>query len=171
MNIIKGNILESSEDYILHQCNCLTVKSHGLSKTIEEKYPEGVVYNKRRPLGRRNLAIEEDRAQPGTFLICGSKEQQIISIFGQWRSGKIGTSYFHSYPESNPPESKKQRILWFEEGLNKIGEHFFILKKKLSIAIPYNIGCGLAGGNWDNYLNAITEFQKTYREWVKVTLN
>lgn len=33
-----------------------------------------------------------------------------------------------------------------------------------SVAFPYMIGCGLAGGNWETYLGMITDFQKTYAD-------
>jgi hypothetical protein len=37
---LKGNLVEKKNvDAIVHQCNCLTVKSHGLSKQIARKFP------------------------------------------------------------------------------------------------------------------------------------
>lgn len=151
---------------ILHQCNCLTVRAHGLSEPIEKKYPEAAIYSKRRPMGRRNLAIPEDRSSPGTFIISDS----VISLFGQWRPGKIGSPYFSSYPESNPIETTEQRLLWFREGLKKIGMHFSTLNQKITIAVPHGIGCGLAGGCWKDYLESLTDFQEEYREWITITL-
>ena len=37
-----------------------------------------------------------------------------------------------------------------------------------SIAFPWMIGCGLAGGNWDNYQSRIEEFSKSINAKVLV---
>jgi hypothetical protein len=57
---------------IVQQCNCLTVKTHGLSQSIAERYPWANLYATRRPLGHRNLAIKADRGRPGTIRILSN---------------------------------------------------------------------------------------------------
>ena len=56
-------------DAIVHQCNCLAVKAHGLSAQIDRKYPWVDAYRYRRRQGFRNLAIPADRKEPGTIQI------------------------------------------------------------------------------------------------------
>ena len=51
----------------MQQCNCLTITSHGLSKTLAESFPHGDTYEGRRAIGRRNCAIQEDRVEPGSI--------------------------------------------------------------------------------------------------------
>ena len=70
MEIRKGDLTEWTEaDAIVHQCNCLAVRSHGLSPRIADKYWWADVYHLRRPERRRNLAVPEDRAKPGYIQI------------------------------------------------------------------------------------------------------
>ena len=40
INIVKGNILNATEDIICQQVNCKGVMGAGLAKQIKEKYPE-----------------------------------------------------------------------------------------------------------------------------------
>ena len=110
----QGDILDHV--YIVHQCNCLTVHPHGLSSTIAKHRRESDVYQRRRAVGNRNLAIPEDRGVPGTIKVYDT----VICLLAQWRPGRIGSRYFHRYPESNPPETKQQRELWFEECLGNL---------------------------------------------------
>jgi hypothetical protein len=37
-----------------------------------------------------------------------------------------------------------------------------------TLALPFNIGCGLAGGKWDDYYNAINTFAN--KEKIHITL-
>lgn len=170
MKLIQGDLLEATEDFILQQCNCLTVKPHGLSETLGKKFPHARVYHHRRAIYGKNIAIDSDRAIPGTSVIC-TGTPGIICLYGQWRSGKIGSNYFDLYPESSPPESELQRLLWFISGLTQIGEYFLqVSKQKVSIAVPYKIGCGLAGGNWEKYSKILEQFEEKYSSVLTLTI-
>ena len=52
-------------------------------------------------------------------------------------------------------DTYEQRKKWFSVCLQKIGKAKGIEK---SIAFPYKIGCGLAGGDWTDYLRMIKKF-------------
>ena len=54
---------------IVHQVNCLTVKSHGISAIIAKKYPWTDVNSKRTSIKSRNLATVETRGKPGNVKI------------------------------------------------------------------------------------------------------
>lgn len=164
MNIIQDNILNTDCEYIIQQCNCLTVRSHGLSKTLEDHFPHAKLYEKRRAIGNRNLAVPEDRSTPGSGIILEGNPK-IVCLFGQWRPGKVNTSYFHSYPEYSIPETEEQRKIWFKQALFGFGNQLRDNQaNKVKIAVPYNIGCGLAGGDWDDYSRMILEFQQEYEK-------
>lgn len=47
MNIITGSILDSKEQYICHQINCVTTKAAFLAKDIFLKFPHADVYSLR----------------------------------------------------------------------------------------------------------------------------
>ena len=57
------------------------------------------------------------------------------------------------YDSCGKPDTLEDRYDYFIECLQKITE-----LNITSIAIPYKIGCGLAGGNWEEYYNALNEW-------------
>lgn len=154
MIIKKGDILKSTENTILQQCNCLTVSAHGLSQTLANKWKWSDAYSTRRKVGRRNLAIEADRPDPGTIkkLSSPDKSKSVVCFFAQWAPGK--SHAFTSYPNWHI-DTNDNREKWFQDCLDALSE----LKLK-EIAIPWGIGCGLAGGNWKTYLKMIEVFEE-----------
>ena len=142
VKVVVGNLLESDHSYIAHQCNCNTVKSHGLASSIATKFPWADVYSQRKGIGKRNVAITP--STPGTIEIISKDSQNIICLFAQWTPGKCG-SFQRFYPDTYQ-DSSVNRQLWFKMCLDEID------KLGLDeIAMPYLIGCGLAGGNWKKY--------------------
>ena len=102
---------------IVQQCNCLTVKPHGLSESIAERYPWAKLYATRRPLGHRNLAIEADRGRPGTLRILSNAiDPDVICFLAQWDYGR-GTRRIPIYADT--PE---QREMWFSRMFTGIGK-------------------------------------------------
>lgn len=138
IEIIEGDILEAKEKYIVHQCNCVSNKSAGLAKFIFEKFPYSDVYTNR---------TEPD--VPGTIKISGDgiKNRFIINMFGQYYPGKPKSS-------SNIKDDYNARSDYF---LNCLKQMKYIQDIE-SIAFPYYIGCGLAGGKWKNYNSMIHQF-------------
>lgn len=66
-----GDLLTHPCDLIVHQCNCLTVRNHGLAAVIAEAMPEADIYARRAPVrAGRNLARPEDRGVPARNLVC-----------------------------------------------------------------------------------------------------
>lgn len=139
--IIKGNLLEASEQYIVHQCNCVTWNAAGIARSIFDKYPYADVYS------IREATAYQDK--PGTILIRGNGENEryIIALMGQVYPGKPIDNY-------KDIDSAELRQEYFKNGLQKIAE----LPELKSIALPVQIGCGLAGGNWNEYLDIINKF-------------
>ena len=39
IKVINGNLLEAQEQYIIHQCNCVSVNAKTLAKQLFDKYP------------------------------------------------------------------------------------------------------------------------------------
>lgn len=72
--------------------------------------------------------------------------------------GKIINMYSQIYPgKSKYEDSKEARLIAFEKCLNLILD----IPDLQSIVMPYNIGCGLACGDWFEYLYLINNFAKT----------
>lgn len=125
MNIKNGDILESGADVICHQVNCIGVMGAGLAKQIADKYPD--VYKTYKEL----VALSADpREMLGTIQLCPATESQTIAnLFAQIKPSRKGVQTDY-------------------EALKKC---FEIVKGQCAgkkVAIPYKIGCGLAGGDW-----------------------
>lgn len=132
--MIDGNIFDCKEDIIVHQVNCQGVMGSGLAKQIKEKYPE--VFN-----GYYHYCkTQELKDIFGTALICEASDgKYVANLFGQDKYGQgLQTDYD-----------------MFKKALQEI--HDFAKEQNLSVALPYKIGCGLAGGDWNTVFDIITE--------------
>jgi len=72
MEMIKGDILDAKEDYILHQVNCVSTAAKGLAASIFTRFPECNIYTLR------------SRGVPGTITITN----RIIHLHGQYYPGR-----------------------------------------------------------------------------------
>eukprot|EP00055_Hartaetosiga_balthica_P009967 m.41038 g.41038 ORF g.41038 m.41038 type:complete len:427 (+) comp6973_c0_seq1:66-1346(+) len=140
----QGDLLEAEEDFIVHQCNCVSTYAKGLAKVLFKKYPQADIYKSRK-----------GHTVPGTISITGTKvgAPNIINMFAQFSPGQPKS------PESSK-DSKTCRLQWFDACLKEIEAHG---KKSSvgnikSIAFPFQIGCGLAGGDWNKYKKLLDGF-------------
>ena len=135
-----GNILEANEQYIAHQCNCsmINLMGSGLYATIANKWPEAHVYGMR-----------ESPSIPGTIDLVETRdgEHVVISIYGQYRPGTGNMTETYDSPA--------MRLNWFCMALRAIDA---MSPPGEPIAMPYRIGCGLAGGNWPMYQDCLMRF-------------
>ena len=155
LTIVEGNLLNATEQVIVQQINCLCVKPHGLSQTIANRYPYANFYAKRRRVGTRNLAVVEDRPIPGSICVSHSPTNGpiVIGLCSQYDYGRPGKSYRTKIQDDNFQLREK----WFCQSLNLLST-WLIENNIKGVAFPYMIGCGLGGGNWNNYLNTLTLF-------------
>lgn len=138
IEIITGNIFDSNEQYICHQANCISKKAAYLAKDLFDKYPYADIY-----VGRS----EADK--PGNIVIKGNGEDKryVIALLAQYYPGKP------KFPESNL-DGIKIREKYFYQCLLRIAK----IENLKSIAFPWRVGCGVAGGNWENYLGTLSNF-------------
>lgn len=126
MNIVNGNILNCAENIIVHQTNCLGVMGAGLALQIAERYPD--VYKAYYFYCKQNLGNNI----LGTSLICETDDgKYVANVFGQLSFGS--DRCFTDYDA-------------LEHGLKEVAE--FAAERGYTIAVPYGLGCGLAGGDW-----------------------
>lgn len=174
--VVQGSLLDFDGDYIVQQCNCLTVHAHGLSQSIADRFPHGNFYGRRRGIGRRNLAMPEDRGVPGSMILLEPMTPEdgpgIACLLGQWRPGALTSRVSWAYPDYEVPETRERRLLWFQQALASLGQHLreSISTRRYRLAFPYRIGCGLAGGHWPDYEAAIRAFEKQYRDALTVII-
>ena len=145
ISAVDGDLLDSTEQYICQQCNCLTTRTFGLSAAIAKKYPYANIYR-----GRKQPDI------PGTIKIVGNGHDQryIICMLAQYNKSKPNPLGKH--------DSFVDRQRWFRACLDRIG----LLDRKdhalQSIAFPFEIGCGLAGGDWEAYRAMLFQFARQH---------
>jgi O-acetyl-ADP-ribose deacetylase (regulator of RNase III) len=144
IEIISGDLFNSTEKYIVHCCNCITKRSAHLAKTVFEHYPYADIYS-----GRTTPDT------PGSIIIKGNGLDQrfIIAILGQYYPGKP------KFPDS-ALDGRKIREKYFHKALIEISK----IPNLESIAFPDHIACGAAGGNWEYYLGTISNFARHVEE-------
>lgn len=142
IKIVNGNILNASEDIICHQVNCQGVMGSGLAKQIRSKYPE--VFDQYKEYCKY---IQYPKQLLGKALPVKCWDGKIVfNLFGQLYYGKDGKQYT-DYDALRECFKNIKRSVLFETG---------DLYHK-TIAIPFQIGCGLAGGSWNIVYNIIED--------------
>lgn len=128
----KGNLLSAKEKVIAHQVNCFGAAA-GLAADIFRKWPTaGQDY--------RQLTIRcQAKALLGMAQFTGEQKDKdrhiICNLFGQYEPG----------PAYNPKK--------LEQALEQLGNTARIMN--WSVALPFKISCGIAGGDWDEVLQII----------------
>lgn len=138
--MIEGNILECSENIIVHQTNCMGVMGSGLAKQVKAKYPE--VFNAYYHFCKTNVV--EDIL--GSALICEANDGKIIAnVFGQ---NNYGTDKQYTDYDA------------LRHGLEEVKS--FAEERNLTVALPYKLGCGKGGGDWEVVSKIIEEVFNSY---------
>ena len=146
--LIRGDLLDSDATYIVHQCNCMsTGQAAGIAKVIFERFPWADCYGRR--VGLRPPVIGQ---MPGDIQVCGGRgdERFVVNLFGQFYPG--GPSL--QLREIDHPSCRRG---WFNVGVSNIQQMFadkYYIEEPLdgvSVAFPWQIGCGIAGGDWEGY--------------------
>jgi O-acetyl-ADP-ribose deacetylase (regulator of RNase III) len=139
LKTITGDLLDATEKYIAHQTNCVSRgMAAGIARDIFDKYPYSNIY-----------ANRTKNETPGTIDIRGNGDDQrfVINMNAQHYPGSS------RYSESAIDDLEYRRK-YFHQCLLKISK----IDNLESIAFPFKIGCGIAGGNWDHYLKMLETF-------------
>jgi O-acetyl-ADP-ribose deacetylase (regulator of RNase III) len=138
IQVITGDLMFATEKYIAHQANCVsTGEAGGIARVIFDKFPYADCYSSR---------LEKD--VPGTIDIRGGEiARRVINMFSQYYPGSP------RYPDSNL-DGTLAREKYFHQCLLKVAK----IPDLESIAFPWRIGCGIAGGVWAHYLGTLTNF-------------
>lgn len=149
---IEGDILDFPDrcNVILQMCNCQQVMGSGLALSIKIRYPEAYEADKEAAKHGENRLGEFSRCK----IISGvNKDKIILNLYGQFHYGREGR--FINY------ESFYRGLELIREFLeDRIGGSC----KTYRLGIPYNIGCGAAGGSWivvEAMIKTIFENSKT----------
>lgn len=136
ITIKKGDVLRSRAIYICHQVNCMGVMGAGIAKQIKAVYPEVYEEYKR--------VCNEHRRNPAELLgqnlgVHVRDGRMIINLFGQ-----LDYSRFRSCTDLSALRTACSPVAGY-------------IPPDVEIAMPYRIGCGLAGGDWGAVLDMLAE--------------
>lgn len=139
---VTGSLLEASEDYIAHQCNCISISAAGIAASIFKCHPVANDYR------RRHDAESHKRKCPGidqlgtirVHAVEDASYRGVINMMAQHYPGASQKNY-------RGKDLPKDRLCAFESCLDAIAG----IDGITSVAFPHRIGCGLAGGRWSTY--------------------
>ena len=134
IKIINSNLLDVTEGIICHQVNCKRVMGSGLAKQIRAKYPS--VYG-------HYLASEMKLGQ--SVIVNVAPNLFVANLFGQDTYGRTGVHT--KYKALSDALSSTMRIA---------------KANNVTVHLPYNLGCGLAGGDWSIVEHIIKSLSNEY---------
>ena len=129
-----GNVLDAQTDIIAHQVNCQGVMGAGLAKQVRNKYPQAYREYQEECMFEHTINLL-GKCQ----LIKVDDSKWIANLFGQDDYGrdKRYTNYEAIYTALSD-----LAVQMLDNGME-------------SVAIPYKMSCGLAGGDWNIILAMI----------------
>ncbi|GMK41280.1 hypothetical protein PCCS19_43360 [Paenibacillus sp. CCS19] len=127
VTIVNGDLLNATEDIIGHQVNCQGVMGSGVARALRDRYVN--LY----PSYKRFCNQYESHELLGKCQLVQTGSKFTANLFGQLNYGRQNVLYTNY-------EALKQSLTVLKEEAKKSGH---------SIALPYNIGCGLANGDWN----------------------
>lgn len=135
IKFVKGDLLNSDANILLHQVNCKGAMGAGIAKQIKEKFPE--VY-----VDYMNAYKNNELVLGHIIATATANNKIVISLCGQDTYGRTGVHTV--YPA-------------LRKCLKSTKELLIEVKDNAKIGIPMGMGAGLAGGNWDKILSIIEE--------------
>ena len=141
----KGNLLEEEGLFaICHQTNCQSKMKAGLAKSIVEYYPNVAEVDRncklspKERLGKFSFSLEKYKNRTPLM---------IFNLYGQFYYGtdSVKTNY----------HELENAFIAMTSYINYYIKYYIssgiveLIPNEIKIGIPYKIGCGLAGGDWN----------------------
>lgn len=124
-----GDLLKTNAKLICHQVNCKGVMGAGVAKAIKERHPDAFYEYKE----YCSVNSYDSKRLLGDVLLANSNGKIIASMFAQDGYGFSGTHTSYDM---------------FKTCV--VGIYEYAIKNGIDrIAMPFRIGCGLAGGDWE----------------------
>ena len=131
MQHLKGNILDVEYGIICQQVNCKLVMGAGLAKQIRDKWPR--VYTEYKLMMSTNHYSRLGKCQIVEVI---TRKLYVANLFGQYAYG----GFTKKHTNYNALTQAIQKL----DSWHKSNCH-----NSFPIWIPYKLGCGLAGGDWE----------------------
>lgn len=151
IKIIECDIFDSDAAVLAHQVNCRGAYGAGLAKQMRDRFPSSAeayvsvckTYRNcpERLLGYcQAIGVVDERLKPFRQLFLGNPCNRIIvNCFAQLNYGR---------GKKQTDLKAFRECMDFLSNLRNTDENGNTVA--LTVAIPYKMGCGLAGGDWDN---------------------
>ncbi len=134
--IVEGDLLQSDCNVICHQANCFNVMGSGIAKSISDRWPS-VYYADRNYYPKSPM----DKLGKCSSTLVENDKLLIYNLYGQY-------SYGTSKQQTNYEALEKSFRMMLDE-LKQLGV-------SLKIGIPYGLGAGRGGGDW-NVISAMID--------------
>ena len=136
IKIVNGDLLDATESILGHQVNCQGVMGSGIALALRERH---------RGLFPRYKQFCGGGVTPDSLLgrcqLVSCEGKIIANLFGQLSYGR-GRIRYTDYGSLETALTELKEIAKFNN---------------LSVALPFNIGCGLANGDWHIVREIISE--------------
>lgn len=142
IRIVPDSIFNATEECIVHQVNCVGLMGRGVAEQISRKFPQHRLDYAKLTFSypEEERLSEENNPLLGRCIISKTnKKYDIAGVYGQINVGR------------NKVRTIKSAL---RQGLTELAT------KYKSLAIPYVIGCGLAGGNKTEIIAMLDEIKK-----------
>ena len=145
ITIKEGDLFSAPRGIICHQVNCMGVMGRGVAKTFKEKFPQA--FKEYEHLCSVYKCYHDSYRLLGTILVTENVHElrTTCCMFAQlnWRghTNVCNTEY------AAFRECCKRIAAWMDGSYSK----------DYPINVPYKIGCGLAGGDWDIVYSILEE--------------
>ena len=133
MHEIHQDILKVSEGFILHQVNCRGVMGAGLARAIADNWP--VVEERYHSLSKPNPKYPYLLLGRSQTVHVGGK-LYVVNLFGQDGFGRSGVHTNYA--------ALAKALATFRLGAEVTG-----ILTAGPVYIPFKLGCGLGGGDWN----------------------
>ena len=143
INIVEGDLFCARTGAIVHQVNCQGVMGSGVAKKFKEVFPK--TYKYYLEYVKTNNKHGDSSLMLGDLIWTKENNFFAVCLFAQDHFGKDGKRYTNYKA--------------FREGCKQLARVF---PKTMMINMPYGIGCGLGGGNWDEIEKIINEELKDH---------
>lgn len=129
----------------VHQVNCRGVMGGGIARIVKQKFP--FVFEQ-----------YQDRCKKPTHHLLGDVQLINISSFDEPKRmvcNLFAQNYYGVYTRQTDYEQFYRGLEQLKYELEEMEKDFPPNSEKLSVGFPYNIGCGLAGGDFRIVLSMI----------------
>lgn len=139
-----GDILNCTQPWLVHQLNCVSSGARGLAAVLFDRYPSTNAYARR-----------SGPSTPATIDVAAVRaDLRVVGLYSQYYPGTASRG-------REVLDDADTRLLWFRESLHAFASHHLHEPAardptaRCSVAAPFLIGCGLAGGDWPSYEEAL----------------